>query len=113
MFKFKIMDYEWTIEEDEPDSEKLQDDNHTLVNGNTFVDTYEIYLSKTLCPQKLLVTLRHEITHAIIRTTNIGYTRDSYQKIYCEEDVCDFEGKWGDFIHQVKEDYMKYREENK
>ena len=97
----KINEIEWEL--------FLVDPNHSglYVNGNSCVGTTwpakaQIYMADNLAPSKMLLTIRHEITHAFIDSTQIREP-----ETHTEEDICEFVAKYGHAALRLADDIFK------
>lgn len=88
----KINEIEWEL--------FLVDPNHSglYVNGTPCVGTTwsakaQIYIADNLAPSKMLQTVRHEIVHAFLDSSQIREPDP-----YTEEDVCEFVAKYGSMV---------------
>ena len=103
----KINEVEWEL--------FLVDPNHSglYVNGNPCVGTTwsakaQIYIADNLAPSKMLQTIRHEITHAFMDSTQIREP-----ETYTEEDVCEFVAKYGPMVLRMSDDIFKELQKQK
>ncbi len=70
--------------------------------GTTWSAKAQIYIANNLAPSKMLLTIRHEITHAFMDSTQIREL-----EAYTEEDVCEFVAKYGYAVLQLADDVFK------
>ena len=68
---------------DSHDPELMVDGTHCL--GTTWPARLEIYVSNELCGDRLKRTIRHELAHAFIASTQMVRPES-----YTEEDLCEF-----------------------
>lgn len=112
MFKFKINNREWYIEEvyiktireeynkDLPDNSKVGE--NYFFYGLTTLSKQRILLNKDIHIERKKKTLYHELMH-VYKDVFIG----SEDRKYTEEDLCDISANSHDIIHEIVEKYFK------
>lgn len=101
MFKFKINNAEWTIEEvDEATINNEMKADGTL--GVTIYKTQKIMLLKNQA--NIIKTLKHELTHVWLY--EYGHNQND-DKTFTYEDVCEIVASVHDFISEVVEQYKQ------
>ena len=90
--KFEINNRNWEIKEvsqseikDKFTENNFKIDECGLYFGATFFNTQTILIDKTLCKERKITTLIHELTHCYI-----GTFAHHTEKQFTEEDVCDY-----------------------
>ncbi len=91
------------------------DANHAglYVNGEACVGTTwpakaQIYIADNQSPGKMLLTIRHELVHAYINSTQIREPRKC-----TEEDICEFVAMYADAVLSLAEKIFKELQEEK
>ena len=97
----KINEVEWELFLVDPNHSGLYV-NSTPRVGTTWFAKAQIYIADNLAPSKMLQTIRHEITHAFIDSTQIREPEP-----YTEEDVCEFVAKYGHATLQLADDIFR------
>lgn len=101
MFKFKINNTEWSIEEvDEATINNEMKADGTL--GVTIYKTQKIMLLKDQA--NIIKTLKHELTHVWLY--EYGHNQND-EKTFTYEDVCEIVASVHDFISEVVEQYKE------
>lgn len=101
MFKFKINNTEWTIEEvDEATINNEMKADETL--GVTIYKTQKIMLLKKQA--NIIKTLKHELTHVWLY--EYGHNQNDDKTFTCE-DVCEVVASINDFINEIVEQYKE------
>ncbi len=101
MFKFKINNTEWSIEEvDEATINNEMKADGTL--GVTIYKTQKIMLLKDQA--NIIKTLKHELTHVWLY--EYGHNQND-EKTFSYEDVCEIVASVHDFISEVVEQYKE------
>lgn len=101
MFKFKINNTEWSIEEvDEATINNEMKADGTL--GVTIYKTQKIMLLKDQA--NIIKTLKHELTHVWLY--EYGHNQND-DKIFSYEDVCEIVASSNDFINEIVEQYKQ------
>ena len=101
MFKFKINNAEWTIEEvDEATINNEMKADGTL--GVTIYKTQKIMLLKNQA--NIIKTLKHELTHVWLY--EYGHNQND-EKTFTYEDVCEVVASINDFINEIVEQYKE------
>ena len=90
--KFKINNRNWEIKEisqseitDAFEKRNCKSTEYGMYFGATFFDTQTILIDKTICKERKITTLIHELTHCYI-----GTFAHHTEKEFSEEDVCDY-----------------------
>lgn len=103
MFKFKINNTEWSIEEvDEATINNEMKADGTL--GVTIYKTQKIMLLKDQA--NIIKTLKHELTHVWL--FEYGHNQ-SDEKTFTYEDVCEIVASINDFINEIVQKYLKQK----
>lgn len=101
MFKFKINNTEWSIEEvDEATINNEMKADGTL--GVTIYKTQKIMLLKDQA--NIIKTLKHELTHVWLY--EYGHNQND-EKTFSYEDVCEVVASSNDFINEIVEKYKR------
>lgn len=120
MFKFKINNREWEIEEISQEEIKIMQNKRnaneeeniksidTRYYGITYCDEQKIYLDKDLTEDRKRATLIHELTHCYI--WNYGLYNVPH---FNEEMVCDLVSSINDFINDIVGKFKKILDEEK
>lgn len=100
MFKFKINNTEWSIEEvDEATINNEMKADGTL--GVTIYKTQKIMLLKDQA--NIIKTLKHELTHVWLY--EYGHNQND-EKTFTYEDVCEIVASSNDFINEIVNQYL-------
>lgn len=103
MFKFKINNTEWSIEEvDEATINNEMKGEGTL--GVTIYKTQKIMLLKDQA--NIIKTLKHELTHVWLY--EYGHNQND-EKTFTYEDVCEIVASSNDFINETVKVYLKQK----
>lgn len=103
MFKFKINNTEWSIEEaDEATINNEMKADGTL--GITIYKTQKIMLLKDQA--NIIKTLKHELTHVWLY--EYGHNQND-EKTFAYEDVCEIVASINDFINEIVQKYLKQK----
>lgn len=101
MFKFKINNTEWSIEEvDEATINNEMKGEGTL--GVTIYKTQKIMLLKDQA--NIIKTLKHELTHVWLY--EYGHNQND-EKTFTYEDVCEIVASSNEFINETVEQYKQ------
>lgn len=92
---FTLNGVNWTVERVSPNNPALVDESdesqHRL--GVTWFITNEIYISNELSPERMMMTLMHELAHAYIHSTQVQELTGMDEEV-----LCDFVGLYADKI---------------
>lgn len=103
MFKFKINNTEWSIEEvDEATINNEMKADEIL--GITIYKTQKIMLLKDQA--NIIKTLKHELTHVWLY--EYGHNQND-EKTFSYEDVCEIVASINDFINEIVQKYPKQK----
>lgn len=103
MFKFKINNTEWSIEEaDEATINNEMKADGTL--GITIYKTQKIMLLKDQA--NIIKTLKHELTHVWLY--EYAHNQND-EKTFAYEDVCEIVASINDFINEIVQKYLKQK----
>ena len=114
MFKFKINNNEWLVEEKNKDELREMYENETeektfFVFGVTQKSKHIIYINQDMCEEQKIKTLKHELTHCYIWEYGLYNVMDINEEVICDIVACS-----NDFINEVIEQYknkgIKYTE---
>lgn len=114
MFKFKINNDEWLVEEKNKDELREMYENETeektfFVFGVTQKSKHIIYINQDMCEEQKIKTLKHELTHCYIWEYGLYNVMDINEEV-----ICDIVASSNDFINEVIEQYknkgIKYTE---
>lgn len=101
MFKFKINNAEWSIEE----VDEATINNEMKVDGTLGVTIYKTQKIMLLKDQaNVIKTLKHELTHVWLY--EYGHNQND-EKTFSYEDVCEIVASVHDFISEVVEQYKE------
>ena len=93
-----IVDQEWKIyTADAHDPELIADGR--ACTGTTWCGHFKIFLSNELRGSRLLRTIRHEITHAFIYSSQC-----EVPETFNEEQICEFVAIYGDKIIEISDE---------
>ncbi len=93
--KIKINDLDWSVERVDANDSRLYVNGQTCVGATWYTDQ-TIYISKSLTKASSIVTVRHELVHAFIYSTQVNTPGK-----YTEEDVCEFVARYGRQITEM------------
>ena len=115
MFKFKMNDNNWTIEEKMQSEiqETMKQRGNEIEKGSkwfgiTMTDTHQIFLDQDLHEDRKRNTLKHELTHCYIVNFMSHIDRN-----FCEEEVADIVANSIDIINKIVTDYFSKGGKNK
>lgn len=101
MFKFKINNTEWSIEE----VDEATINNEMKADGTLGVTIYKIQKIMLLKDQaNIIKTLKHELTHVWL--FEYGHNQ-SDEKTFTYEDVCEIVASSNDFINEIVKEYVR------
>lgn len=101
MFKFKINNTEWSIEE----ADEATINNEMKADGTLGVTIYKIQKIMLLKDQaNIIKTLKHELTHVWL--FEYGHNQ-SDEKTFTYEDVCEIVASSNDFINEIVKEYVR------
>lgn len=99
--KFTINSEEWEMTEVDSCAIELVGEERPNLGVCAF-NTNKIFIRKQLPPSKKPVVVRHELAHAFLNSTQLGY-KDKYE----DEELCEFVGKYADKINEIAERFIK------
>ena len=107
MFKFKINNDEWLVEEKNKDELREMYENETeektfFVFGVPQKSKHIIYINQDMCEEQKIKTLKHELTHCYIWEYGLYNVMDINEEVICDIVACS-----NDFINKVVEQYKK------
>lgn len=101
MFKFKINNTEWSIEE----VDEATINNEMKADGTLGVTIYKIQKIMLLKDQaNIIKTLKHELTHVWLY--EYGHNQND-DKTFSYEDVCEIVASSNEFINEILEQYKQ------
>lgn len=104
--EFKINNHKWRIEEKSKQelinmyNEQYKEEAY-FVFGLTLKSKHLIYISKEMCKDQKIKTLKHELTHCYIWEYGL-YNVPNFN----EEMVCDLVSSSNDFINEIVNKYL-------
>lgn len=109
MQQIMILNSLWDVKQVEPNDSLLLVGEQRC-RGVTHYYHHLIVLDKTMRDDEKEATLRHELTHAYIKETQINVTKQEYS----EEELCEFMGIYGELIYtQAKSVMYFFKKEDK
>lgn len=109
MFKFKINNNEWIIEEKKKNElkqlyEKEIQEKTYFVFGVTIKSKHCIYINQDMCEDQKIRTLKHELMHCYIWEYGLYNVMDVNEEVICDIVACS-----NDFINEVVEKYLEIK----
>lgn len=110
MIKVRIKDYEYQIkfitEEEEEDIEAFADEDIRYLGLCDMAEQVIYIISDIQKEERMLETIKHEISHAFIDSYCLKNEKDKYS----EEFICDFVAAYSSEINKLADDiYKQYR----
>lgn len=102
--RFKINNKKWIIKESDTKelAQRFEDSEDAFLYGFCSYTENVIYLNNTLCLDRKIYTLKHELTHAWTFEHGWGFDDD-----VSREDLCNIVASINEFINTVTNKYFK------